>query len=50
MIRDIEDSAAEFMAIRRDLHAHPELSFAEERTASRVAELLEGWGIKGTWH
>ena len=45
MIRDIEDSAAEFMAIRRDLHAHPELSFAEERTASRVAELLEGWGI-----
>jgi hippurate hydrolase len=45
MILEIEDSAAEFEAIRRDLHAHPELSFTEERTASRVAALLEGWGI-----
>jgi hippurate hydrolase len=45
VIADIEDSAAEFAAIRRDLHAHPELSFTEERTAARVAGLLEGWGI-----
>ena len=48
MIADIEGSAAEFVAIRRDLHAHPELCFAEERTASRVATLLEGWGIAVT--
>ena len=45
MIAEIEDSVAEFVAIRRDLHAHPELSFAEDRTAARVAALLEGWGI-----
>ncbi len=45
MIADIEDSLAEFVAIRRDLHAHPELCFAEERTAARVAGLLESWGI-----
>jgi hippurate hydrolase len=48
VIADIEGSAAEFVAIRRDLHAHPELCFAEERTASRVATLLEGWGIAVT--
>ena len=48
MITDIEAHLAEFVAIRRDLHAHPELCFAEERTASRVAGLLERWGIPVT--
>jgi len=32
-------------AIRRDIHAHPELAFEETRTASLVAERLEAWGI-----
>ena len=32
-------------AWRRDLHAHPELAFAERRTAATVARLLEGFGI-----
>lgn len=42
------------VAIRRDLHAHPELRFEEKRTSARVAEMLEadGWtvqsGIAGT--
>ena len=45
MIAAIERSAADFVAIRRDLHAHPELCFAEQRTADRVADLLESWGI-----
>ena len=31
---------------RRDLHAHPELAFEEERTAARVAELLESFGYE----
>ncbi|MCW5638243.1 MAG: amidohydrolase [Rubrivivax sp.] len=31
---------------RRDLHAHPELGFEETRTAARVAELLESFGIE----
>ncbi|MFN5702199.1 MAG: M20 aminoacylase family protein [Betaproteobacteria bacterium] len=46
MIAEIEGNLAEFVSIRRDLHAHPELCFSEERTAARVAELMEGWGIQ----
>ena len=37
---------ADMRAIRRDLHAHPELAFAETRTAERVVTLLEAWGIE----
>lgn len=36
---------AELTAIRRDLHAHPELRFEEHRTADRIAHYLEIWGI-----
>ncbi|CDM59023.1 MULTISPECIES: M20 aminoacylase family protein [Rhizobium] len=32
--------------LRRDLHAHPELGFEEERTSAIVAKLLEEAGIK----
>ncbi|WP_455269973.1 M20 aminoacylase family protein [Rhizobium herbae] len=35
-------------ALRRDLHAHPELGFEEERTSGIVAELLEKAGITVT--
>ena len=35
---------AELVATRRDLHAHPELGFAEHRTAALVAERLGGLG------
>ncbi len=38
----------EFTAIRRDLHAHPELRYDEHRTAGIVAERLEGWGLEVT--
>jgi hippurate hydrolase len=38
----------ELVALRRDLHAHPELAFEESRTARRVAELLESYGIPVT--
>ena len=34
----------EFVAIRRDLHRRPELSFKEKRTSDRVASLLNQWG------
>ena len=37
-------SAAPFIELRRDLHRHPELGFAELRTAEIVAERLESWG------
>ncbi|KAA2237281.1 M20 aminoacylase family protein [Salinarimonas soli] len=36
----------ELTAIRRDLHAHPEIGFEEERTAGIVAERLEAWGVE----
>ncbi|WP_137126552.1 amidohydrolase [Roseomonas sp. HF4] len=37
---------AQLAAIRQDFHAHPELGMAEHRTAARVAELLDSWGIE----
>lgn len=36
---------SEITAIRRDIHAHPELAYEEVRTADIVAERLESWGI-----
>lgn len=36
---------AEMIALRRDLHAHPELAFRETRTAARVASYLEDCGL-----
>ena len=35
----------EMTAWRRDIHAHPELGFQEERTAALVARKLESFGI-----
>ena len=32
-------------AVRRDIHAHPELAYEELRTSDRAAELLTRWGI-----
>ncbi|MFA7667562.1 MAG: M20 aminoacylase family protein [Burkholderiaceae bacterium] len=37
---------AEFTQWRRDIHAHPELGFAETRTADLVASRLESFGIE----
>jgi amidohydrolase len=36
----------EIVAWRRDLHAHPELAFEEERTAAFVAGRLAEWGLE----
>jgi len=33
-------------ALRRDLHAHPELGFEEHRTAALVCERLQQWGVE----
>ncbi|PDT12172.1 M20 aminoacylase family protein [Rhizobium sp. M1] len=41
----IKDDLPFLTALRRDLHAHPELGFEEERTAGIVARLLEEAGI-----
>ena len=41
----IARQAPAIAALRRDIHAHPELCFAEFRTADLVAQQLESWGI-----
>ncbi|MGL5849552.1 MAG: amidohydrolase, partial [Phycicoccus sp.] len=33
------------VAVRRDLHAHPELAREETRTTDRIAGLLAGAGV-----
>jgi hippurate hydrolase len=45
LIESILDDAAVATAIRRDIHAHPELCFQEERTADVIAKALTEWGI-----
>jgi amidohydrolase len=35
----------ELVALRRDLHAHPELGFEEERTSNLIVATLSQWGI-----
>jgi hippurate hydrolase len=45
-IERIEGYADELTAIRRDLHAHPEIGFEEVRTSGIVADKLTQWGIE----
>ena len=45
IIDSIVTQAAAIAAIRRDIHAHPELCFQEARTADVVAQKLTEWGI-----
>ena len=45
-IERIRQYHAELTAIRRDLHAHPELSFTEQRTSGVVAQFLRKLGIE----
>ena len=38
----------EIAAIRRDIHAHPELAYEENRTSDIVAAKLQEWGLEVT--
>ena len=42
---DVRALQPDLVALRRDLHQHPELAFAETRTAGRVAALLQAAGL-----
>ena len=46
IIPEIEVHRRELVVLRRDIHAHPELAYEEERTASLVAERLNSWGFE----
>ena len=46
LLRTMQALSPEFVAIRHDLHAHPELAFAEHRTSDLVAERLTAWGYQ----
>ena len=45
VIDSIAAAAPAIAAVRRDIHAHPELCFKEERTADVIAAKLTEWGI-----
>jgi amidohydrolase len=45
LIEPILADLATITRIRRDIHAHPELAFQEERTADVVQKALTDWGI-----
>jgi amidohydrolase len=44
-IDSILADAAAIAALRRDIHAHPELCFQEQRTSDLIAKALTDWGI-----
>ncbi len=45
LIESILADSASIAALRRDIHAHPELCFEEVRTADVIAKALTDWGI-----
>ncbi len=46
IIAEVRDYLGELTTIRRDIHAHPELAFAERRTADLVAAKLAEFGVE----
>ncbi|BFG78426.1 M20 aminoacylase family protein [Paraburkholderia terrae] len=44
-IAEIQAFSEEMTAVRRDIHAHPELGYNVNRTADLVASKLEEWGL-----
>jgi hippurate hydrolase len=48
LIADLKAYEPELIAIRQDIHRHPEVGFEETRTAALVAERLRAWGLDVT--
>ena len=45
LLKPILADADALASLRRDLHAHPELGYQEQRTAALIADTLTQWGI-----
>jgi hippurate hydrolase len=48
VLHALQTRAAPVVALRRDLHRHPELGLQEFRTSQVLAEQLESWGYRVT--
>jgi hippurate hydrolase len=48
VLHALQTRAVPFVALRRDLHRHPELGLQEFRTSQVLAEQLESWGYRVT--
>ena len=46
LIVELKSYEPELIAIRRDIHRHPEVGFEEVRTAALVADRLRQWGLE----
>ena len=47
-LKALQAQADEFIAVRRDIHRHPEMGYKEYRTSDLVAEQLAQWGYSVT--
>ena len=45
LLPEIVEAQESMAQLRRDIHAHPELCFEEQRTADLVARQLSAWGV-----
>lgn len=48
LLSALHAQAEEFIAVRRDIHKHPEMGYKEYRTSDLVAEQLAQWGYQVT--
>ncbi len=48
VLQALQTRAAPFVALRHDLHRHPELGLQEFRTSELLAHQLQSWGYSVT--